>query len=77
MLAHVLVAGGASALVLDLVLAAGVVDFGADCAAATLRLLVFLPTQSYCASALRWRCACGCFRWSRKCSSDLLFGKFE
>ncbi len=41
MLAHILVAGGASALVLDLVLAAGVVDFGADCAAATLRCLRF------------------------------------
>ena len=42
MLAHVLVAGagGASALVLDLVLA-GVVDFGAVCAAATLRCLRF------------------------------------
>ena len=39
--AHVLVAGGASALVLDLVLAAGVVDFGAECAAATLRCLRF------------------------------------
>jgi len=41
MLAHVLVADGASALVLDLVLAAGVVDFGAVCAAATLRCLRF------------------------------------
>ena len=41
MLAHVLVAGGASDLVLDLVLAAGVVDFGAVCAAATLRCLRF------------------------------------
>ncbi len=41
MLARVLVAGGASALVLDLVLAAGVVDCGADCAAATLRCLRF------------------------------------
>ena len=38
-LARVLVNGGASALVLDLVLAAGVVDFGAACAAATLRCL--------------------------------------
>ncbi len=34
-------AGGASALVLDLVLAAGVVDFGAECAATTLRCLRF------------------------------------
>ena len=41
MLAHVLVAGGASDLVLDLVLAAGVVDFGAECAAATLHCLRF------------------------------------
>ena len=41
MLAHVLVAGGASALVLDLVLAAGLVDFGVACAAATLRCLCF------------------------------------
>ena len=41
MLARVLVAGGAFALVLDLVLAAGVVDCGADCAAATLRCLRF------------------------------------
>ncbi len=40
-LAHVLVAGGASDLVLDLVLVAGVVDFGAECAAATLRCLRF------------------------------------
>jgi hypothetical protein len=40
-LAHVLVAGGASALVLDLVLVAGVVDFGAVCAATTLRCLRF------------------------------------
>ena len=40
-LARVLVAGGAFALVLDLVLAAGVVDCGADCAAATLRCLRF------------------------------------
>jgi hypothetical protein len=40
-LARVLVAGGASALVLDLVLAAGVVEFGAECAAATLRCLRF------------------------------------
>jgi hypothetical protein len=40
-LERILVAGGASALVLDLVLAAGVVDFGADCAAATLRCLRF------------------------------------
>jgi hypothetical protein len=38
-LVHVLVADGASALVLDLVLVAGVVDFGAACAAATLRCL--------------------------------------
>ena len=41
-LARILVAGGASALVLDLVLEAGVVDFGAVCAAATLRCLRFL-----------------------------------
>ena len=41
MLARILVAGGAFALVLDLVLAAGVVDCGADCAAATLRCLRF------------------------------------
>ncbi len=41
MIARVLVAGGASALVLDLVLAAGVVDFGAECAATTLRCLRF------------------------------------
>ena len=41
MLVCVLVAGGASALVLDLVLAAGVVDFGAVCAAATLRCFCF------------------------------------
>ncbi len=41
MLAHVRVAGGASALVLDLMLVAGVVDFGAECAAATLRCLHF------------------------------------
>ncbi len=41
MLARVLVAGGASALVFDLMLAAGVVDFGADCAAAILRCLRF------------------------------------
>ena len=41
MLERVLVAGGASVLVLDLVLAAGVVDFGADCAATTLRCLRF------------------------------------
>ncbi len=40
-LARILVAGGASALVLDLVLVAGVVAFGADCAAATLRCLHF------------------------------------
>ena len=40
-LAHILVAGGASALVLDLVLAAGGVDFGAVCAAATLCCLCF------------------------------------
>ena len=40
-LVHVLVAGGASDLVLDLVLAAGVVDFGAECAAATLHCLRF------------------------------------
>ena len=39
--ARVLVVGGASALVLDLVLVAGVVDFGAECAAATLRCLRF------------------------------------
>jgi len=39
--AHILVAGGASALVLDLVLAAGVVDFGAVYAAATLCCLCF------------------------------------
>ena len=42
-LAHVLVAGGASALVaalvLDLVLVAGVVAFGVACAAASLRCL--------------------------------------
>jgi len=42
-LAHVLVAGGASALVaalvLDLVLAAGVVAFGVACAATSLRYL--------------------------------------
>ncbi len=44
MLARILMAGGASALVLDLVLAAGVVDFGA--------VLGFLPTCA-CASALR------------------------
>ena len=41
MIARVLVADGASALVLDLVLAAGVVDFGAECAATTLRCLRF------------------------------------
>ena len=41
MLANILVAGGASALVLDLMLVAGVVDFGAECAAATLRCLRF------------------------------------
>ncbi len=41
MLAQVLVAGGASALVLDLVLAAGEVAFVDDCAAATLRCLRF------------------------------------
>ena len=40
-LARVLVAGGASALVLDLVLAAGEVAFVDDCAAATLRWLRF------------------------------------
>ena len=39
--ARVLVVGGASVLVLDLVLAAGVVEFGAECAAATLRCLRF------------------------------------
>ena len=41
MLAQVLVAGGVSALVLDLVLAAGVVDFGAVYAAATLCCMRF------------------------------------
>ncbi len=43
MLACVLVAGGggASALVLDLVLAARLVDFGVACAPATLRCLCF------------------------------------
>jgi hypothetical protein len=40
-LEHVLVAVGASALVLDLFLVAGVVDFGAACAAATLHCLHF------------------------------------
>ncbi len=45
MLASVLVAGGASALVLDLVLVAGVVDFGADCAAATLCCLRFFQLK--------------------------------
>ena len=40
-LVRVLVAGGASVLVVDLVLVAGVVDFGAACAAATLRCLLF------------------------------------
>jgi len=40
-LARILVAGGASALVLDLVLAAGMVDVGAVCAAATLCCLHF------------------------------------
>ena len=39
--ACVLVAGGASALVLDLLLVSGLVDFGADCAAATLHCLRF------------------------------------
>ena len=38
--ARVLVVGGASVLVLDLVLAAEVVDFGAECAAATLHCLL-------------------------------------
>jgi hypothetical protein len=41
-LVRILAAGGASALVLDFVLAAGVVDFRAVCAAATLRCLRFL-----------------------------------
>ena len=41
MLARVLVAGGASALVLDLVLVAGLVAFGVVCAAATLSCLRF------------------------------------
>ena len=45
MLAHVLVAGGASALVLDLVLAAGLVDFGVACAAATLCCLRFFQLK--------------------------------
>jgi hypothetical protein len=40
-LAQVLVAGGASALVLDLVLAVGEVAFVDDCASATLRCLRF------------------------------------
>jgi hypothetical protein len=39
------VAGGASALVLDLVLAAGDDDFGAACAAATLRCLCFFQLK--------------------------------
>ena len=39
--ARVLVTGGASALVLDLVLAAELVDFGVTCAAATLHCLCF------------------------------------
>ncbi len=47
-LARVLVAGGASALVLDLVLAAGVVAFGAGCAAATLRCLRFSDSKLLC-----------------------------
>ena len=45
MLARVLVAGGASDLVLDLVLVAGVVDFGAECAATTLHCLLFFQLK--------------------------------
>ena len=44
-LVRVLVAGGASVLVVDLVLVAGVVDFGAACAAATLRCLRFFQLK--------------------------------
>ena len=44
-IARVLVADGASALVLDVVLAAGVVDFGADCAAPTLCCLRFFQLK--------------------------------
>jgi hypothetical protein len=44
-LERVLVAGGASALVLDLVLAAGLVDFGVACAATTLRCLCFFQLK--------------------------------
>ncbi len=47
-IARVLVAGGVSALVLDLALAAGVVDFGADCAAATLYCLRFFRLKVMC-----------------------------
>ncbi len=58
MLARVLVAGGAFALVLDLVLAAGVVDCGADCAAATLRCLRFfrfnLLGQCFALEVCKW-----------------------
>ena len=45
MFARILVAGGASALVLDLVWAAGLVDFGVACAAATLRCLHFFQLK--------------------------------
>jgi len=44
-LGRVLVDGGASALVLDLVLVAGVVDFGGECAAATLRCFCFFQLK--------------------------------
>jgi len=74
-LARVLVAGGASALVLDLVLAAGVVDFGAVCAAATLR---FACVSSYLLVLVL--CVVGArvgFSVGPKKVVQFLFGKFE
>ncbi len=78
-LVRVLVAGGASALVLDLVLAAGVVDFGAECAAATLRCLRFFRlvlVLVLCVGGALVGFFCVGPK-TQKCSSDLLFGEFK
>ena len=76
MLVCVLVAGGASALVLDLVLAAGVVDFGAVCAATTLHCLHFFRLKVLVLVLCVGGALVG-FSVTQNSSSDLLFGKFE